>query len=97
MLALFSPLSLQMAGPLPAPLLSLLHCFSRGRVLIAPGLLEEIPTRLESVGLKPAALVPELVRCKNSFKRNWLERGDCLVICIVGEKFFSPGELGEVW
>eukprot|EP00434_Breviolum_minutum_P032740 symbB.v1.2.028953.t1/scaffold3121.1/size63108/1 len=27
------------------------------RVLIAPGLLEEIPARLESVGLKPAALV----------------------------------------
>ena len=33
--------------------------FSRpsGRVLIAPGLLDEIPARLESLGLKPAALV----------------------------------------
>ena len=28
-----------------------------GRVLIAPGLLDEIPARLESLGLKPAALV----------------------------------------
>lgn len=69
-------LSLQMAGRSNSIDGSLLDSFSRGRVLIAPGLLEEIPARLESVGLKPAALVPELVWCKNSFEWNWLERGD---------------------